>query len=86
MVRASFTGRGIARALHDQLLRERSEARATLLVRPGNTTAYRAYLRWGWTKATELRPPWPDAPLFDVLILPLPAVRGNRSKYITFEC
>lgn len=72
MVRKRWTGRGIARALHDELLRERRETRATLLVLPDNTTAYRIYTRWGWRKVAQLRPGWPDAPLFDVLILPLP--------------
>ena len=72
MVRHRWTGRGIAHALHDELLRGRDEKRATLLVEPDNETAYRAYLRWGWRKAGQLRPAWPGAPLFDVLILPLP--------------
>lgn len=34
--------------------------------------AYRAYVRWGWQAVAKLRPGWPDAPTFDVLILPLP--------------
>jgi GNAT superfamily N-acetyltransferase len=72
MVRQPFAGRHIAHALHDELLTPRQEQRATLLVEPGNTTAYRAYLKWGWRKVAELRPNWPDSPLFDVLILPLP--------------
>ena len=72
MVRQPFTGRHIAHALHDELLAPRKEQRATLLVEQGNTTAYRAYLKWGWRKVAELRPNWPDSPLFDVLILPLP--------------
>ena len=72
MVIRERTGQGIAHALHDELLRGRHEQRATLLVRPGNTAAYTAYTRWGWRKASQLRPHWPDAPLFDVLILPLP--------------
>ena len=72
MVRQELTGRGIARALHDQLLGGRHEKRATLLVEPENTVAYRAYQSWGWRKVARLRPGWPDAPLFDVLILPLP--------------
>jgi ribosomal protein S18 acetylase RimI-like enzyme len=71
MVRKRWTGRGIAHALHDELLRARPESRATLLVLPDNTTAYRIYTRWGWRKVAQLRPGWPDAPLFDVLILPL---------------
>jgi GNAT superfamily N-acetyltransferase len=73
MVREDHAGRGIAHALHDELLRGRSEERATLLVRPANTFAYRAYTRWGWQQVAALRPDWPDSPMFDVLILPLPA-------------
>lgn len=72
MVTREFTGLGIAHALHDELLRGRSEQRATLLAEPGNTIAYRAYVKWGWRKASQLRPHWQDAPLFDVLMLSLP--------------
>jgi GNAT superfamily N-acetyltransferase len=72
MVCAAWTGQGIAHALHDELLASRAEQRAMLLVRPGNTTAYRIYLRWGWQQAAQLRPSWPDAPIFDVLMLDLP--------------
>jgi GNAT superfamily N-acetyltransferase len=71
MVRQAYAGQGIAHALHDELLSKRTEQRATLLVEPHNATAYRAYLRWGWHKAAQLRPGWPDAPTFDVLIRPL---------------
>jgi GNAT superfamily N-acetyltransferase len=76
MVRRAYTGQGIAHALHDQLLGHRRETRATLLVNPTNATAYRAYRGWGWRKVAQLRPGWPDAPLFDVLILPLPLTAG----------
>lgn len=72
MVIRGFTGRGIAHALHDELLRSRSEQRATLLAEADNTNAYRAYLKWGWRKVSQLRPHWQDAPLFDVLMLRLP--------------
>jgi ribosomal protein S18 acetylase RimI-like enzyme len=72
MVRKAWTGRGIAHALHNELLAARPERCAELYVRPDNTTAYRAYLKWGWRRAGETRPDMPDAPLFDVLILPLP--------------
>ncbi|MDQ2883105.1 MAG: GNAT family N-acetyltransferase [Actinomycetota bacterium] len=72
MVRQCWTGQGVAHALHDELLQRRRETRATLLVRPENTTAYRAYTRWGWRPVGHLRPAWPDAPLMDVLIMPLP--------------
>jgi ribosomal protein S18 acetylase RimI-like enzyme len=75
MVRQAATGQGIAHALHDELLGARTEERATLLVRPTNENAYQAYLRWGWRKTARLRPAWPDAPVFDVLILQLPIPR-----------
>ncbi|AHH20480.1 putative acetyltransferase [Nocardia nova SH22a] len=71
MVRTDFTGRGVAHALHNELLSGRREQRATLLVRPDNERAYRRYVRWGWSRAGILRPAWPDAPQFDVLILDL---------------
>ncbi len=72
MVLRDWAGKGVAHALHDQLLLGRSEQRATLLVEPDNVAARRAYLHWGWRKVAQLRPGWDHAPLFDVLILPLP--------------
>lgn len=72
MVDHRYTGHGIAHALHNELLSTRLEKRATLLVKPDNDTAYRAYRNWGWAKVNQLRPGWPDAPLFDVLMLQLP--------------
>ncbi|WP_433654997.1 GNAT family N-acetyltransferase [Nocardia sp. CA-128927] len=68
MVLSELTGRGIARALHDELLGGRPERRATLLVRPENKRAYNTYRKWGWYRVGTLRPSWPDAPTFDVLI------------------
>lgn len=78
MVVRGHTGHGIAHALHDNLLHARQEQRATLLVRPANTRAYSTYLRWGWHPVAKLRPNWPDAPTFDVLILPLPLESASR--------
>jgi GNAT superfamily N-acetyltransferase len=75
MVRQDWTGQGVAHALHDALLQRHRETRATLLVRPENTAAYRAYTRWGWRSVGQLRPNWPDAPLMDVLIMPLPLAK-----------
>ena len=80
MVRADLTGRGIAHHLHDTLLDGRAEERATLLVEPDNTTAYRAYLRWGWEKVGQLRPSWPDAPVWDVLLVPLGRLQGDDPR------
>ncbi len=71
MVSQEWAGKGVAHALHDHLLAARTESRATLLVEPENTRAYRAYVHWGWRKVTQLRPGWDNSPLFDVLILTL---------------
>ncbi len=71
MVAQHYTGRGLAHALHDELLSRRGESRSTLLVNPENVRAYRAYRRWGWRRVGTLTPAWPDAPTFDALILRL---------------
>ncbi|MBF6328419.1 GNAT family N-acetyltransferase [Nocardia transvalensis] len=68
MVCADYAGHGVARALHDELLIRRPEKRATLLVEPDNERAYRRYRSWGWRKVGTMKPHWPDAPRFDVLI------------------
>jgi GNAT superfamily N-acetyltransferase len=83
MVRHELTGHGIAHALHDELLGARHEKRATLLAEPENTPAYRAYTSWGWHTVARLRPGWPDAPLFDVLVLPLPLNDPRRGAATT---
>ncbi|GAA5041777.1 GNAT family N-acetyltransferase [Nocardia callitridis] len=71
MVDADHTGRGYARALHDELLRARSELRGTLLVEPDNEQAYAKYRRWGWSRVGTLTPSWDHAPTLDVLVRPL---------------
>jgi hypothetical protein len=81
MVCRAFIGRGTAHALHDELLRGRAEERGTLLVRPSNAFAYRAYTSWGWRQVARLRPGWPDAPLFDVLILSLPYAKALTPRW-----
>lgn len=78
MVATDWTGRGVARNLHDRLLSSRPEVRATLLVEPDNETARRAYLHWGWRKAGELRPGWENAPTFEVFIKPLPPQHNGK--------
>ncbi|MFQ6226820.1 GNAT family N-acetyltransferase [Nocardia sp. NPDC002869] len=82
MVCTEHTGHGLARALHDELLRGRGERRATLLVEPDNERAYARYRKWGWYQVGRLRPRWDDAPIFDVLMRDLPlfddGVSGGR--------
>jgi ribosomal protein S18 acetylase RimI-like enzyme len=71
MVVPEWQRKGVAHALHDELLRGRGEERATLLVRENNVSAQAAYARWGWQKIGKLRP-YPDAPDFDAMVLQLP--------------
>lgn len=78
MVRGPWRGRGLGRALHDELLSGRHEERATLLVEPDNATAKAAYARWGWSDLARLRPSWEGAPTFAAMMLPLPYRRRGR--------
>ncbi|MGI5238852.1 GNAT family N-acetyltransferase [Dactylosporangium sp. CA-139066] len=70
MVHPKLQRLGIARAIHDELLHNRSEDRATLLVREDNTAAQIAYAKWGWIKIGKLQP-YPDSPNYDALLLSL---------------
>jgi ribosomal protein S18 acetylase RimI-like enzyme len=63
--------RGIARALHNALLADRPEERATLLVRPEAASAQAAYRQWGYVRVGSIRPAI-DAPLYDAMVLELP--------------
>ena len=71
MVSPEYQRRGIAKRMHDELLRLRPEHRADLYVRKDNASAQAAYKKWGWTKIGDVQPT-PEAPNFDELILPLP--------------
>ncbi|GIE86781.1 GNAT family N-acetyltransferase [Actinoplanes regularis] len=71
MVRESWRRRGFARRLHDELLANRKEDRATLLVLPDNTPATTAYASWGWQKLGELKP-FDDSPTYDAMVVSLP--------------
>ncbi len=70
MVHADWQRKGLAHALHNELLHHRAEERATLLVREDNAPAQRAYAKWGWQKIGKLRP-FEDAPNYDALVLDL---------------
>ncbi len=70
MVQENRRRQGYARALHDALIQDRAEERATLLVLPENVPARSAYLSWGWYKLGELQP-FADAPVYDAMMLEL---------------
>ena len=72
LVRASWRRQGIARALHDLLLADRPEERATLAVLPAAVAAQHAFRAWGWRKVARARDPSPGSPVRDVLLTTLP--------------
>ena len=69
-VHPKFQRRGFGRRIHDELLRERPEKAALLLVRQDNVPAQAAYASWGWSKGGTKKP-FEDAAEFDVLVLNL---------------
>lgn len=71
VVRSAYQRRGYAHRLHDQLLADRPEQRATLLVRRDNP-ARDLYLRWGWRVVGQVQP-FADSPVFDAMLRSLPA-------------
>ena len=68
LVRAPWRRQHIAKELHDRLLADRPEERATLSVLPVAAPAQLAYRQWGWKRVGQKRNPLPGAPVFDVLI------------------
>jgi len=72
-----WRGRGVGRAIHDELLGGSGAERATLSVQPKATETQAIYRQWGWRKVSykEMDPPVP-APVFDILVLEkMPAKR-----------
>ena len=75
LVRAPWRRQGIATALHDLILADRPEERATLTVLPAATPAQNAFRVWGWRKIARTRDPGLGSPVSDVLVTGLPAGR-----------
>lgn len=72
LVREPWRRQHAAQGMHDLLLHDRPEDRATLTVLPAAAPAQAAYAKWGWRKAAQKRNPLPGSPLFDVLLKQLP--------------
>ena len=72
-VRPSWRRQGIAGTLHDLILKDRPEERATLTVPPTAAPAQQAFRKWGWHKVARTRDGGPGSPVSDVLITSLPA-------------
>jgi len=76
LVRQPWRGTGLARRLHDRLLDGRPETRVTLLVQHDHSGVRGLYQRWGYRSVALLRP-YPDAPLYDIMVRPLDPPRGD---------
>lgn len=70
MVRKSWRGSGIARTLHDELMRDRPETRASLLVEVTHPRVLATYERWGYRAVGRLHPA-EDAPHYNAMVLDL---------------
>lgn len=70
MVRRSWRGAGIARTLHDELMRDRPEPRASLLVESDHVRVRETYERWGSRRVASSQP-FPDSPLYEAMVLRL---------------
>ena len=72
----AWRGRGIGRAVHDELLAGSGALRATLSVQPKAVRTQEIYRRWGWRAVSSktMDPPVP-APVFDILVLEQMPVR-----------
>lgn len=71
--------RGISRVMHDELVGQRSEARAELLVRRERPRLRAMYEGWGYEQVGE-KLPFPDSPLYDVMVLALKNVCRERPR------
>jgi GNAT superfamily N-acetyltransferase len=78
LVRASWRRQGIAGTLHDLILANRAEERATLTVRPAATAAQQAFRKWGWRKVARTRDGESGSLVSDVLVIPLG--QGNPAR------
>lgn len=70
MVREPWRGTGIARVIHDALMRDRPELRASLLVDRTHPRVRATYERWGY-RAVATAQPFPDSPVYDAMVLDL---------------
>jgi ribosomal protein S18 acetylase RimI-like enzyme len=72
LVRAAWRRQGIGSELHDLVLANRPEERATLTVPPTAAPAQGAFAKWGWHKIARTRAPRSGEPVADVLLTSLP--------------
>jgi hypothetical protein len=78
LVRAPWRRRHVAEEIHDRLLSNRIEERATLTVLPAAKPAQAAFQRWGWEKVAQKRNLLPGSPVYDVMVKRLNGVDSGR--------
>jgi hypothetical protein len=71
-VRAPWRRQGMGHDLHDLILGNRPEERATITLLPAAAPAQGAARKWGWRKVARQRDPRPGSPVLDILVLSLP--------------
>ena len=71
VVRASWRRQGAGRNLHDLILADRPEERATVTVPTAATAAQSAFRSWGWRRVARTRDAGPGSPVADVLLIAL---------------
>lgn len=67
MVRTPWRGTGLARRLHEELLKDRPEQRVTLLVDPDHPKVKALYESWGY-RDIGAQQPFPDAPVYSTMV------------------
>lgn len=70
MVLRPWRGKGIARGIHDELMGQRTETRASLLVDSEHPKVVALYEGWGYRKVGQMQP-FKDSPLYDAMVLDL---------------
>jgi hypothetical protein len=68
LVRQAWRRQHVAETIHNLLLKDRIEERATLTVLPAAEAARAVYRKWGWQKVAEKRNPLPSSPVFEVMV------------------
>lgn len=75
MVRQPWRGTGVAKRIHEELLRGRKEERVTLLVEQAHPKVKRLYESWGYANIGDQQP-FPDAPIYATMVRPLAPTAG----------
>ncbi|MGW6274637.1 GNAT family N-acetyltransferase [Streptomyces sp. NPDC055060] len=79
MVKVDHRKQGLSERLHGALLGKRGEALAVLLVDTTHPKVQTLYEAWGYRKVGERRP-FPDSPLYAVMLLSLKGFQGKRKR------